>query len=61
MPDNDDVLQAMYDRECAPVIGYCKCCGGEIYDSVWRKPWEGLCAVCLEEAKWEEDEDDQTA
>lgn len=61
MWDNDDAIQMMYDRECAPVVGYCRCCGGEIYDSVWREPGEELCWTCLQEAEREESYDDQTA
>ena len=51
--DNDAVLQLMYDRECADVIGYCRKCGHEIYAG--GEDQDGLCYLCWE--RGEEDDD----
>ena len=41
-----ELFAGRLDREQAPVIARCPCCGGEIYDAVELEVYDGLCREC---------------
>lgn len=47
------MIPLFYDPQEAPVVGYCQCCGGEIYASDYADGCaeSGLCWFCMEEVE----------
>ena len=52
-----NVRQDLLDREQAPVMARCWCCGTEIYSMRDVELYDGLCEECWMETEEEEDED----
>lgn len=41
------VKQELLDRQMAPVVARCWCCGGEIYSFTELDLYDGLCEECF--------------
>lgn len=50
------VRQELLDREMAPVVGRCWCCGVEIYNITDLDLYDGLCEECFVAQNIEEDD-----
>lgn len=50
------VKQELLDREMAPVVGRCLCCGAEIYNITELDLHDGLCEECFVAQNIEEDD-----
>lgn len=49
--------QELLDPQMAPVVGRCKCCGGEIYSRDEAERYGGMCEECCLVSEGEEEED----
>ena len=38
--------QELLDPQMAPVVGRCRCCGGEIYSRDEAELYDGMCKEC---------------
>lgn len=40
------IRQELLDREMAPIVGRCECCGAEFYSQYEAEIHDGLCDEC---------------
>ena len=50
--------QELLDREMAPVVGRCECCGAEFYSQYEMDIHDGLCDECWR-SMYDEEADDE--